>query len=217
MMNKPTSDERLLKLIEGSNEPKNKQFIATAVKKPTANFMPAKFNFVELKSKFKGLKASLVFLNKGLIGLAFILTTVFLYTIFTGPVIPKSNAAFFAPADAAAVAKTISSPEAQGLMRKSISSQEIKRNIFLTPGSKIEANTESAGPDLTEQVKDFKLVGIIWSRNPEAMIESAKDLRTYTLKKGDSLSGQLKVKEVLRNSAILEVVTASGSKEYELR
>ena len=63
----------------------------------------------------------------------------------------------------------------------------------------------------------LKLVGIIWSANPEVMIENSKDSRTYTLKKGESLSDQFKIKEISRSSAILVVTTPAGSKEYELR
>jgi len=68
-----------------------------------------------------------------------------------------------------------------------------------------------------KELKDFKLVGIIWSRNPEVMIENAKDSRTYTLKKGESLNEQFKIKEISRNSTILEVNLGSGTREYELR
>ena len=71
--------------------------------------------------------------------------------------------------------------------------------------------------DLTESVKVLKLVGIIWSQNPEVMIENSKDSRTYTLKKGDSLGEQFKIKEISRSSVTLLVTTPEGAKEYELR
>ncbi|MDP2043665.1 MAG: hypothetical protein Q8K15_00680, partial [Candidatus Omnitrophota bacterium] len=108
--------------------------------------------------------------------------------------------------------------QAQGLMRKNILGQDIKRNIFVPPGSKSSAYTQPEGVDLTEQVKDLKLVGIVWSANPEIMIENAKDSRTYLLKKGDAFNNEtIKVKEISRNSATLEILTDSGSKVYEIR
>jgi len=217
MIDKQTSDERLLKIIEGGGSSKGKQVITPGVRRAPINLMPGKFNLAWLKSTLKNLKINLPYLNKGLIGLAVLLTLVFLYTIFSAPVVSKSNATFFAPADASAVVKLISAGQAQGLVRKNILSQDIKRDFFLPFGTKSSSPVQEAGADLTEEFKTLKLVGIIWSKNPEVMIENSKDSRTYILKAGDSLDDQFKVKEVSRNSATLEVVTQEGSKEYVLR
>ena len=215
-MDKQTSDERLLKLIEGSAESKRKQFVGTQEKKISAG-KTSKFSLVDLKSKLKNLKINLLVLNKGLIGLAALLTLVFLYTIFSAPEVSKSNAAFFNPMDASAIMKLISGKDTQGLMRKNIFSQDIKRNFFLPPESRANVYTQESTQDITEEIKDLKLVGIIWSKDPEVMIENAKDSRTYTLKKGESLNEQLKVKKVSRNSATLEINSPDGPKEYEIR
>jgi hypothetical protein len=216
-MDKKTSDERLLKLIEGTNEPKLNSEIAAGVKKPLADFMSAKLKIPELKSKFKVLKINLFFLNKGLIGLAVLLTLIFLYTIFSGPVVPKSNTSLVTPADTSAVIKLISVKEEPGLPHKNISSQDIKRDFFISSGGKSSVSGQEEGSGSPEELKDLKLVGIIWSQNPEVMIENSKDSRTYTLKKGEVLNESFKVKDILRNSAILEVNTSSGSREYEIR
>jgi hypothetical protein len=218
-MDKKTSDERLLKLIEGTNEPKLKPEITAGERKPLAlaGFITAKLNLPKLKSKFTALKINLFSVNKGLIGLAAFLTIVFLYTIVSGPVIPKSNAAFFTPADTSAVIKLISVGQEPGSMRKNISSLDIKRDFFLNAGSPSSVYRQEDGPNLSEELKNLKLVGIIWSQNPEVMIENTKDSRTYTLKKGESLNEGLKVKDISRNSATLETTTSAGSKEYELR
>ncbi len=215
-MDKQTSDERLLKIIEGSSEPKRKQVISSGLKRPLAKF--SRFNLVELKSKLKSLKINLFSLNKGLIGLAALLTLIFLYTLISAPVLPKSSAAFFIPADSSAVVKLISSPDAQGLMRKNVFSDNLKRDFFLPFGSQSRFEpTPEADTGLTDEFKDLKLVGIIWSKNPEVMIENSKDSRTYTLKKGESLNEQFKVKEISRNWATLEINSADGPKEYQLR
>jgi len=102
-------------------------------------------------------------------------------------------------------------------MRKNIGSEKLRRNFFLPAELKVGNITAAESVDILEELKDFKLVGIIWSQNPEVMIENAKDSRTYTLKKGESFNEQFKIKEISRNSAILEVNLGSGTREYELR
>ena len=216
-MDKQTSDERLLKLIEGTADSKRQQIIPAGVKRASTNFAAPKLNLFELKSKIKNLAIDLRSINKGLIALSVLLTLIFLYTLFSAPEIPKSNAAFFTPEDSSAIVKLISAGQAQGLIRKSISAQAVSRDFFLPAGSKNIVNTQEDGQDLTEEVKTLKLVGIIWSQNPEVMIENSKDSRTYTLKKGDSLDEQFKVKEISRSSATLLVTTPDGPKEYVLR
>jgi len=214
---KQTSDERLLKLIEGTGEPRYPGTAAAGVRKLAGHPLSVKLNFLELKSKFKALKVNLPILNKSLIGLAILLTVVFLYILISGSIFSESNPVSFAPRDTSAIMKLISSAGAQGLMRKNISNQDIKRDFFLPFGEKRSVYTQEEGPDITEEVKALKLVGIIWSKNPEVMIENSKDSRTYTLKKGESLNEQFKIKEISRSSAILAVTTPEGSKEYELR
>ena len=216
-MDKQTSDERLLKLIENAGEPKRKQPTAAGINKSLPNSVLARFNPLGLKTKLKNLRIDLAYLNKGLIALSILATLIFLYTLFSAPVIPKSDSAFFTPQGSSAILKLISSEEAQGSMRKNFSIQNIKRDFFLPCGIKSSCNAQEAKQDLSEKFKDLKLVGVIWSQDPEVIIESTKDSRTYSLKKGDTLNGQFKVKEISRSSAILEVVTEEGPKQFEIR
>jgi hypothetical protein len=216
-MDKQTSDERLLKIIEGTSESRRTQANIDGAKKPFSQAAPFKFNLASLKNIFNDLKISLVKINMGLIGLGAGLTLIFIYILFSAPTISKSNAAYFTPADSASVLKFISAGEAQGLMRKNIDRENLKRNFFMPASFKGDSITAQESANILEEIKDFKLVGIIWSKNPEVMIENAKDSRTYTLKKGESFNEQFKVKEISRNSAILEVNLGSGIQEYELR
>ncbi|MDP3042628.1 MAG: hypothetical protein Q8N62_07930 [Candidatus Omnitrophota bacterium] len=215
-MDKQTSDERLLKIIEGANDSRKTQVNGARKQfgQPAAAF---KFNFGGLKNVFIDLKFNLAKINTGLIGLGIFLTLIFIYTFFSAPVISKSNAAYFNPADSAAVVKFISAGEAQGLIRKNISREKLRRNFFLPADVKEGGVTAQENVNVLEELKDFKLVGIIWSQNPEVMIENVKDSRTYTFKKGESLNEKFKIKEISRNSAILEVNSGSGAREYELR
>jgi len=216
-MDKQTSDERLLKIIEGSNESRRAQVNTPRAKKPLGQAAGFKFNLAGLKNIFKDLKLNLVKINIALIGSGVFLTLIFIFVLFSAPAISKSNAAYFTPVDSAAVLKFISAGQAQGLMRKNIGSESLRRNFFLPANLKVESGTEQENAEVLEKLKDFKLVGIIWSQNPEVMIENAKDSRTYTLKKGESLNEEFKIKEISRNSAILEVNSSSGTREYELR
>lgn len=219
-MDKGTSDERLLKIIEGgSGEARRKPNIGISPKKPLSELVPAQKFGLSLK-KIKGLKFNLPAVNKALAASASVITLFFLYSLFSGPNVSASTAAYFTAADAAAIAKTISSGANQGMARRNILSQDIKRDIFLPPGIKPSEIVDADGPKFNEVVKDLKLVGIIWSANPEVMIEYGKDpnSRTYVLKKGDSFENeQFKVKEVSRNSAILAVSAAGKTSDYELR
>ena len=218
-MEKGTSDERLLKIIEGgATEPKRKPSIGMGQKKTLTELIPsAKFN-LNLKS-IKELKFNLAGFNKGLIAVSLIVTFLFLYSILSGPNVSASNAAYFTAADAAAIAKIISSRGNAGALRKNVLSQDLKRNIFLAPGAKVSASTVSGEVvNVSELIKDLKLVGIIWSAQPEVMIEDGKDARTYVLKKGEAFRNeQFRVKEVSRNSATLEVTNGDKKSEYELR
>ena len=91
-----------------------------------------------------------------------------------------------------------------------------RRNIFQQAGA---ANVESVdNVVITDLVKDLTLVGIIWSSNPEAMIEDAVEKKTYLLKKGDRfLNDRFKVKDVTRSSVLLDVYIDGQAKPYELR
>jgi len=72
--------------------------------------------------------------------------------------------------------------------------------------------------ELANLVKDLKLVGVIWSTNPEAMVEDMVNKRTHLLKKGDTFgANQYKVKDITRSSVILEITVEGAVKEWELR
>jgi hypothetical protein len=216
-MDKQSSDERLLKIIEGSGDSLRGQANMPVAKKFLGHPTAIKFSLATAKNLFTHIKFNLAKINAALIGMGVLLTLIFLITLVTGPVISKSNAAYFTPSDSAAVLKFITAGEAQGLLRKNTGGENLKRNFFMPAGFKSEGISAEESTTVLDELKDFKLVGIIWGANPEVMIENGKDARTYTLKKGESFNDQFKVKDISRNSVILEVNLSSGAKEYELR
>ncbi len=89
-----------------------------------------------------------------------------------------------------------------------------RHNIFSfmpsTPG--MAARSSSIPVEIEEIVKNLKLVGIIWSNNPQAIIENTKEQKTYLVNGGDKVS-LLDVRRVLRDKVIL----GKENVEWELR
>lgn len=80
-----------------------------------------------------------------------------------------------------------------------------KRDIFHFPPPKKEE------PDKTKEtinslINNLRLVGIIWSSNPQVMIEDKEENKTWILKQGDEIlkaKGKIKIKEIFKDRAIL--------------
>jgi len=66
--------------------------------------------------------------------------------------------------------------------------------------------------DIAVQLKNLKLVGIIWSKSPQVMIENITENKTLLLNVGD-LIGNVKVKNILQDRVILGI----DNQEWELR
>jgi len=83
-----------------------------------------------------------------------------------------------------------------------------KRNIFSFTLPKAQTPMENTATLLVDQ----KLVGIIWSSNPQVIIEDTKEGKTSLLGVGDAV-GRLKIKKIYRDKVVVE---AEGQ-EMELR
>lgn len=86
-----------------------------------------------------------------------------------------------------------------------------QRNIFsfLPPPAE---GPSAAASETSRQITNLKLVGVIWSDNPQAMIEDVKDKKTFLVGAGDRV-GELTVDKILRD----RVMIAKDGKEWELR
>ena len=84
-----------------------------------------------------------------------------------------------------------------------------RRDIF-APVKLISAENpqDETRKALSTLIKDLKLVGISWGKEPEVIIEDTKDNKTYFLKAGDTI-GKFKIDTILKDKAILE---AEGQK-----
>ena len=65
---------------------------------------------------------------------------------------------------------------------------------------------------LLEATENFKLVGISWSDDPDAMIEDTKFLKTFFVKRGQMV-GEFKVQAIFKDKVILSY----GQEEIELK
>ena len=95
----------------------------------------------------------------------------------------------------------------EGLEPLAIYTQEItQRNIFSLPepppAPAPAAQAPVPSPEATELTTNLKLVGIIWSDVPQAMLEDSKEQRTYLLNRGASIKGA-RVKDILKDRVIL--------------
>jgi type II secretory pathway component PulC len=72
--------------------------------------------------------------------------------------------------------------------------------------------TVAAAADSVVNVKNLKLVGIIWSDNPQVMVENTSEQKTALLNVGDQIN-EFRVKKILRDKIVLE----KEGREWELR
>lgn len=77
-----------------------------------------------------------------------------------------------------------------------------KRDIFHFIPVKKEAAIPTARETMVSLVANLKLVGIIWGRSPQAMIEDRLENKTLLLNQGENIR-ELKIKQILRDRVIL--------------
>jgi type II secretory pathway component PulC len=209
---KESADEKLLKMVDGmsSQKPLQKAGIRLDPRDKIKNFLPG------LLSAAKKLKINLGSLNKLLKVVSVILTLYFLYILVSGPRY-ASDLSFASLFNSGASGLSVQKKGEFSSLQDYLS-QVNKRNVFLSYQQEAKEASVQDNAEVKGLVDELKLVGIIWSDKPEVMIESAKENRTYLLKQNETFGQhQIKVKSILRNSAVLEIPSEDGVKEYELR
>ena len=92
------------------------------------------------------------------------------------------------------------------------SSQFEKRDIFEIASSESDIFTPgTASANIQQLIQDLKLVGVILDNNPQAIIESKTENKTYFLHRGESVR-DFKV-EVINES---KVILSCGQEKFEL-
>ncbi len=89
------------------------------------------------------------------------------------------------------------------------------RNIF--KGEKVTQEVtqtkETITPEENPITKSLSLVGISWSKSPDAFIEDKENQKTYFTKRGQMLGNGVKVEAIFKDKVILSY----QGKEFELR
>lgn len=200
-------EERLLKIIE--NPMSAKSAGSVALNKPVDG---APRNILALAKRFNiGVdffkRLGLRRINIIVAAVAVIVTLVWLIDFFTMNRALKVRESKIKPA-ADDSAKEVDSSKAAKMPTHEMIAAAKKRNIFTSSPTVPEAVMLQD----SQAIADLKLVGIIWSDNPQAMIEDTKGQKTYLLSTGDKI-GKFKVKQILRDKAII----AGDDWEKELR
>ncbi len=201
-----TPEEKLLKIIESPDTHKQRISLAQNKRNKSAG-MPGswlkKFSIDKEKLKRFNLKTA----NKILAGIC-VVWTVFSVSDFFKLKIQLDNR-YKKIIDGAAVSpaepRRLFIPDVQ---LNSLQEQIRKRDIF-TFLPKLEV-TEAAA--VNDEIANLKLVGVIWSDNPQAMIEDLAGKGTYLVNQGEKI-GELKVKKIFKEKVIL----SKEDKEWQLR
>ena len=210
MEDKITPEEKLLKIIENpqtskemASRPASKG--AGVSVKPPAGFLK-RLNIEADISKYLTLRTA----NRGMVVLCVIATVIFITSYVTlGSSLNKRY-------DKVAEEATMSDISAKKIFIPEERFSEIvqaakARNMFTA--LPISAAAQAAAPvEVVQTITNLKLVGILWSDSPQAMIEDSQEKKTYLVGGGEQI-GQFKVDSIARN----KVVLSREGQTWELR
>lgn len=175
---------------------------------PGAWFGRIAFLTDNLKKRFKdgSFQLDIKLLNKILMAAVIVLTVYFFTSLYTSIV---SLTKFPALKTSVQEAKRQDlSAASVSVLKNTISyyTEKVKqRDIFKigkVAAPKEEQAPKEATPKIIEETQHFKLVGISWSNDPDAMIEDTVALRTLFVKRGDMV-GRVKVQAIFRDKVVL--------------
>jgi len=200
-----TPEEKLLKIIENPE--------LSTRKRPAQDEIARKFN--NLLARLKNLRLDIAAIrrvdvrtvNKAMAGLCAIITLFLIGYLLHDKLYFAKRFKNITAEPAASVAGREAAMNID-VKLDDVLAQAKKRNIFtlLPPKEKTFERADINGP------VELKLVGVLWSDNPQAMIENTKEQKTYFVSAGDKI-GVVIVKSILRNKVIL----GKDSEEWELR
>jgi len=204
-----TPEEKLLKIIETPATQRLKVSLVTKARVINLQTVAAKFKEFKIdKNIFKNFNLKMA--TKGVASLCGLVTIFWIFDFFSvaGNLRNHFEKTIQPSAIAATEEKKISIPP---LNSEEILAQLKRRNMFtfIPAPAKTEA---SLAPDIAQKIANLKLVGIIWSEKPQAMIENSNDQRTYLVNSGERI-GQVTIKKIFQDKVVLEV----EDQERELR
>lgn len=210
---KITPEEKLLKIIEGSTPAGKSKLPQFGGKdkgfKPADLVLSLKSLLRFDKEKLKNFR--LESLNKFLIALCVLLTV---YLVFDFVMTSLSFSKNMKNIGSGIVIKAAGQSKQLIIDAdlKEVVAMTKKRNIFSFIPPKPDVDAGKKGPDISKLMGSLKLVGILWSDNPQAMIEDTTERKTYLLGAGE-LIGEISVKKIFKD----KVIMGKGDQEWELR
>ena len=201
---KHTPEERLLKIIEkkgvgsGSGEVEiQRQKASLERKRWFFSFKNMRFSDLSLEPP----AFTLQFVNKMLIIAAILFTLVFVFDFLRDKASLRKNftSVTGVPTISEVEIKKGSGPK---ISLATALKETRTRNMFtLTPETIFEDKKEKE-KIIRKDIRDLKLVGILWSSDPQAMVEDVKNSKTYLLSTGDVIS-RWKVSRIDRDKVVL--------------
>lgn len=202
-----TPEEKLLKIIENPNIEKRSLPLSSKVRSlgaGTVKDLLARFHID--KNLFK--KFNFRTINIIIAGICIIVTLVWLLSFIRSGMVLAGRFRQITADAGASVQESQKKPKIEVNIEEALA-QVKKRNVFTLLPSKEQAQ---ASVDIGLTLGNLKLVGILWSDNPQAMIENSKEQKTYFVSKGDKI-GDIEVRSILRD----KVIVGKGAEEWELR
>jgi len=208
--NKITPEEQLLRIIEDPKTEKSKTPLPMKTTYGDIKFLTSFFKSLHIQKDFFK-RINLQAANKIILVICGIFTIFWLFDfIKTGSMLNKKLEKVIVEAQAYEPQNVNIKPIPEINISDAIMNAK-KRNIYTFTMLTAVAQSPT-GTDVAAMISNLKLVGIIWGDNPQAMIESSKEQKTYLLNKDDMVD-ELIIKKILRDKVIL----GKDDKEWELR
>ena len=205
-----TPEEKLLKIIENPDDHKDSYRGAVQEVKDGSLAKKGQALFKNILSgKQFSFKFTLHSLNRIFIFLAAFLTLFLIFDFTKDRVSSKKKFALITKPPIASEKEELQESLPSVNLSASIKVAK-KKNIFDLAPAKAEPVTKKKVEK--DKASNLKLVGILWSRNPQAMIENSQDKQTYILNAGDKVA-RWKVKKIYND----KVVLMGSDGELELR
>ena len=110
-------------------------------------------------------------------------------------------------------AETIEPLKESSYYLQKVSARDIFREGKKAETAKQEPASQNLVVETAEAVKNLALVGISWSKDPDAIIEDKAHQRTFFVKRGQVVGDNVKVEAIFKD----HVVVTFEDHEYELR
>ena len=199
-----TPEERLLKIIEkkGTSVDSGEK----EIQRQKANLERKRWFFSFKNMRFSDLSLeppafTLQFVNKMLIIAAILFTLIFVFDFLRDKVNLRKHFALVTGVPTISKVKIKKDSELKISLATALKETRTRNMFTLTPETIFEEKKEK-NEKIRKDIRDLKLVGILWSNSPQAMVEDVKNSKTYLLSVGDVIN-RWTVSKIDRDKVIL--------------